>query len=573
MKHETRTARGSTINFMRVGDNMLVQFGGANFNQILANIKSLPNYSRYFISESNTEAGTYDKPFDKNYWKVLMYKLEDSERNTFLQFLETAGTYNYQENNDIDEISDVYPAVKVQSTLALSKPNTAKLWNVLDSHPAIVKPYQREACKWALARERSLLALEQGMGKTLTALTWAYSLLESGEVDKVLILTSKKLKNDTFKKEFKKWKLDTRNIIVGHYEQLRTMYKKAGEPNGWTVKEYGQKLAKTFGNKFALIIDESANYVNHTAIRSKVMLGVAEYANRVLLLTGTPFVNGLKSSITQLKALKHPVARNIKRFNDNYVHNLNNTTMDNFRENITDWMLALKQNDYIELPDSRRVMVNVSINQDQKAYLDRVFDRYIESLEVEGKNTRVIEENKRLVERTKMLQEVAHMKTSFTIEWVKDRVSQGKKAIVFSQFTQVIDKLKDNLLRYNPVVIDGRTKNTEEVVADFLDGDSQVLIGQLQVASKGLNLVNTDALIFNDTGYNPEDLRQAEKRIDRLGQDKECQFIYPVIQGTMDEQITRGMMAEKARIHDTALIGKSTEAFQENYTQTHNLSE
>jgi hypothetical protein len=39
----------------------------------------------------------------------------------------------------------------------------------------------------------------------------------------------------------------------------------------------------------------------------------------------------------------------------------------------------------------------------------------------------------------------------------------------------------------------------------------------------------------------------------------------------MDEQITRGMMAEKARIHDTALIGKSTEAFQESYTQTHNL--
>lgn len=573
MKHETRTARGSTINFMRVGDNMLVQFGGVNFKQILANIKSLPNYSRYFISDSNTEAGTYDKPFDKNYWKVLMYKLEDSERNTFLQFLETAGTYNYQENNDIDEISDVYPAVRVQSTLALSKPNTAKLWKILDSHPAIVKPYQREACRWALARERSLLALEQGMGKTLTALTWAYSLLESGEVNKVFILTSKKLKNDTFKKEFKKWKLDTRNIVVGHYEQLRTSYKNKGEPNGWTVKEFGQKHAKAFGGKFALIIDESANYVNHTAIRSKVMLGVAEYASRVLLLTGTPFVNGLKSSITQLKALKHPIASNIKRFNDNYVHNLNNTTMDIFRENITDWMLALKQNDYIELPVSKRVMVNVSINQEQKAYLDRVFDRYIKSLEIEGKDTRIIEENRRLVERTKMLQEVAHMKTSFTIEWVKDRASQGKKAIVFSQFTQVIDKLKDNLSEYNPVVIDGRTKSTEEVVADFLDGDSQVLIGQLQVASKGLNLVNTDALIFNDTGYNPEDLRQAEKRIDRLGQDKECQFIYPVIEGTMDEQITRGMMAEKARIHDMALIGKSTEAFRESYSHTHNLVE
>ena len=66
-------------------------------------------------------------------------------------------------------------------------------------------PYQRTAYNWIMEHERCGLFLDMGLGKTVITLTAVRDLIDSLDVEKVLVIAPKRVAEDTWSRESQKW--------------------------------------------------------------------------------------------------------------------------------------------------------------------------------------------------------------------------------------------------------------------------------------------------------------------------------------------------------------------------------
>lgn len=125
-------------------------------------------------------------------------------------------------------------------------------------------------------------------------------------------------------------------------------------------------------------------------------------------------------------------------------------------------------------------------------------------------------------------------------ELVEDAVANGKKVVVFSNWTQVTNVVEERLAKYNCRVITGETKDSERqgYVYDFQNDDSvKVMIGTIGAMGTGLTLTAGTVEIFLDEPWNQALKDQAEDRCHRIGA-KENVTIYTLMaKNTIDERI------------------------------------
>jgi len=126
------------------------------------------------------------------------------------------------------------------------------------------------------------------------------------------------------------------------------------------------------------------------------------------------------------------------------------------------------------------------------------------------------------------------------IKLLKERT--GKKTLVFSQFTQYIDVLENAFLMHNIsyIRLDGSTaaEDRQKLVHQFNGPDGpQVFVLSTKAGGTGLNLVSADACILMDLDFNPQNNRQAEDRIHRLGQTREVTIYYLICKDTIEENV------------------------------------
>jgi len=116
------------------------------------------------------------------------------------------------------------------------------------------------------------------------------------------------------------------------------------------------------------------------------------------------------------------------------------------------------------------------------------------------------------------------------------------KTLVFSQFTQYLDVLEATLQmhRHKYIRLDGSTPTDQrqELVNTFNapDGPSIFMLST-KAGGTGLNLVAADACVLMDLDFNPQNNRQAEDRIHRLGQTKDVTIYYMICRDTIEEKI------------------------------------
>jgi SNF2 family DNA or RNA helicase len=131
------------------------------------------------------------------------------------------------------------------------------------------------------------------------------------------------------------------------------------------------------------------------------------------------------------------------------------------------------------------------------------------------------------------------------MEIVPELLSEGRKLIVFSQFTSMLEliraRLDDASIRYS--LLTGQTTNRQSAIEQFQDGKSDVFLVSLKAGGVGLNLTAADTVVIFDPWWNPAVEEQAIDRAHRIGQDKAV-FVYRLTaSGTIEEK----MDALKAR--------------------------
>jgi superfamily II DNA or RNA helicase len=125
------------------------------------------------------------------------------------------------------------------------------------------------------------------------------------------------------------------------------------------------------------------------------------------------------------------------------------------------------------------------------------------------------------------------------IEMVSEMVPEGRRILIFSQFTSMLDLIKPELVRAGiPFVeLTGSTRDRTEPVERFQRGEVPVFLISLKAGGRGLNLTAADTVIHYDPWWNPAAENQATDRAHRIGQDKPV-FVYKLIAAnTVEERI------------------------------------
>jgi SNF2 family DNA or RNA helicase len=139
------------------------------------------------------------------------------------------------------------------------------------------------------------------------------------------------------------------------------------------------------------------------------------------------------------------------------------------------------------------------------------------------------------------------------LEWLVDTLQQlveeGRRALVFSQFTSMIDLMKPELERAGIPYVElvGSTVDRATPVQRFQSGEVPVFLISLRAGGTGLNLTAADTVIHYDPWWNPAVEQQATDRAHRIGQDKAV-FVYKIVAaGTVEEKILQ-LQARKAQL-------------------------
>ncbi|KAJ4359348.1 DNA-dependent ATPase fun30 [Ascochyta clinopodiicola] len=133
-------------------------------------------------------------------------------------------------------------------------------------------------------------------------------------------------------------------------------------------------------------------------------------------------------------------------------------------------------------------------------------------------------------------------KVQVLLELLKKYKANGDRALVFSQFTSVMDILgwvfDDHDIPF--MRMDGSTPIAErQGLMDVFHTDTSIPVFMLSTKSggAGINLACANKVVIFDSSFNPQDDIQAENRAHRVGQTREVEVVRLVTKDTVEEQI------------------------------------
>ncbi len=140
------------------------------------------------------------------------------------------------------------------------------------------------------------------------------------------------------------------------------------------------------------------------------------------------------------------------------------------------------------------------------------------------------------------------------MEMLEALLAEGRKVLVFSQFTSMLALIEEQLRErgINYALLTGETRDRSAQVDTFQQGSVPLFLISLKAGGVGLNLTAADTVIHYDPWWNPAVENQATDRAWRIGQDKPV-FVYKLIaKGTLEEKIQE-MQRRKAELADAVL--------------------
>ena len=419
--------------------------------------------------------------------------------------------------------------------------------------------HQKEAIEKLAGSKRFILADDMGLGKTTSTIIAA---LESG-AKKVLIICPASLKinwsreienytdNSIYICEGKNFSSDHHFVIV-NYDIIKNFH---------DIKD--KETSQIINSKFDLVIIDEAHYIkNSQAQRTKLINHFVKNINRVWLLTGTPITSRPIDYYNLLSLVESPVAQNwmayVIRFCEGYqfragqrkVWNVNGASnLDELRERTSKQILRRLKTDVLDLPE--KIISPIYLRLKSKEYenlMGEYFDWFRNNKEESSSLT--IQFSKLM----KVRQVIAEEKISQTIELAENILEQGKKVIIFSNFTEPLKRIHEHFGKMS-VYLDGSTSKParQKAVDDFQDSDKvKVFCGNIKAAGVGITLTSAEVVIFNDLSFVPSDHSQAEDRAYRYGQKNSVLVYYPLFENTIEGAIY-DILIRKKGIFETVM--------------------
>ena len=419
--------------------------------------------------------------------------------------------------------------------------------------------HQRIAIESLAGSKRYILADDMGLGKTTSTIIAA---LET-DAKKILIICPATLKIN-WQREIENYSdrpvyiCEGKNFSTEHdfviinYDIIKNFYDLKNKENSLITK-----------CNFDLVIIDEAHYIqNAQAQRTKLINSFAKDINRVWLLTGTPMTSRPMNYFNLLNLIESPVAQNWMayaiRYCQGYQFNAGKrkiwnvsgaSNLEELRDRTSRQVLRRLKEDVLDLPD--KIITPVYLRLKSKEYETEVGEYYdwYENKKEESKSLTI-----QFSKLMKVRQIIAEEKIKYTIELAENIIEQGKKVIIFTNFTDTLRKIHEHFGKQS-VYLDGScTKPQRQYAVDqFQENDKiKVFVGNLKAAGVGITLTAGEACIMNDLSFVPSDHSQAEDRAYRYGQKSNVSVYYPIFENTI-EGIIYDMLTNKKNIFETVM--------------------
>ncbi|WP_442799977.1 DEAD/DEAH box helicase [Pseudomonas sp. AA27] len=447
---------------------------------------------------------------------------------------------------------------------------------------ATLRPYQQQGLNWLQAlREMGtggILGDDMGLGKTLQTLAHLLLEKEAGRLAHPALAVMPTSLVPNWLDEARRFAPDLRVLALHgpgrnkHFAKLAD-YDLVLTTYALVPRDLEHLKAQPW---HLLVLDEAQNIKSST---SKAAQAVRELqANQRLCLTGTPMENNLGELWSIFHFLMPGWLGESKRFTQDYRTPIERhgdaERMGHLASRIRPFLLRrTKEQVATELPAKTEMIHWVELSDAQRDTYEAVrvaMDKKVRDEIARNGAARsqiVILDallklrqvccDLRLVKGTETKGTFADKgKLGSLLEMLEELLSEGRKVLLFSQFTSMLALIEFELekrgIRYS--LLTGDTRDRRAPVQQFQNGDSEVFLISLKAGGTGLNLTAADTVIHYDPWWNPASENQATDRAYRIGQDKPV-FVFKLItRGTVEEKIQQ-LQQEKAALAAGLLDG------------------
>lgn len=442
---------------------------------------------------------------------------------------------------------------------------------------AELRPYQRVGVDWLCflrdAELGAVLADDMGLGKTLQCLASLRARSERGGARGALVVCPRSVLHN-WAEECARFRPGLR--VTLYHGDRRALDDEADV----TITTYAilriDRDVLAARRWDAVVLDEAQNIKNPDSQSARAAYSL-EARTRVAL-SGTPIENKLEELWSLMHFANPGLLGGRSSFEERVARPVaegDARALADLRERVRPFVLRRRKSEVLEeLPPRTDVVLHCELDPRERAVYDAVRAASLEGVVAALREGSSVMQALELLLRLRQAScDVALVpgqasagessKVTALCEALEDAVGAGHKALVFSQWTSLLDRvepaLRDRSLAFTR--LDGATRDRAAVVNDFQREDGPpVLLATLKAGGTGLNLTAADHVFLLDPWWNPAAEDQAADRAHRMGQKRAVTVYRLVSRDTVEERILalqRGKRALAAAALDEGALGEA----------------
>lgn len=531
--------------YYRLKDGSFVDINSEEIDSLLA-LKNTLSLSKSDISKGNIKLPKY--------------------RAMYLNSLEDTQAYNLEYDNTFRKMIQKMEEINQESYIPPHDIN------------ATLRPYQLDGMRWLCALRDNgfggLLADEMGLGKTLQVI----SMLGNWKNRKQTLIVCPASLVYNWSKEIEKFLPSVKHRMIQGTQEERQHLIQTAEKDEVLITSYDllrRDIEHYEYMQFSCEVIDEAQYIkNANTLTSKAVKLIQ--ADFKIALTGTPIENRLSELWSIFDYLMpgffYGYETFRKRFELPIVRDNDDLMERELNQMITPFVLRRLKKDVLkDLPDKLEEVYYAPLEGEQKQLYQAEVQKI--KLILEKQTDEEFKENKMIIlaELTKLRQLCCYpgllygnyqensSKTDMCIDLVLNAIEGGHKILLFSQFTSMLDELK-NKLQENQIayyLLEGKTPKNKraEMVEKFQQDDVPVFLISLKAGGTGLNLTAADIVIHYDPWWNTAVENQASDRAHRIGQENVVSVYKLIMKDTIEERILE-LQNQKSDLANRILSGE-----------------
>jgi superfamily II DNA or RNA helicase len=438
---------------------------------------------------------------------------------------------------------------------------------------ASLRAYQQQGLNWLqFLREYQLgglLADDMGLGKTIQTLAHLLLEKESGRMDRPSLVIAPTSLMVNWRMEAERFAPALRVLVLQGAQRMQRFDDVAGHDVVLTTypllpRDQEVLLARDY---HLLILDEAQVIKNPKAKVSQIVRQLR--ARHRLCLTGTPMENHLGELWSLFHFLMPGLLGDELRFRRVFRTPIekhgDNERRASLARRIAPFLLRRTKQEVVqELPPKTEIVRSVELGTAQRDLYESLRLAMHSKIQQEigrkgmARSHIVILDallklrqvccDPRLVKLEAARRVKGSAKLELLMQMLPELVEEGRRVLLFSQFTGMLALIEDELgrIKLPYVKLTGDTKDRATPIRRFQAGEIPLFLISLKAGGTGLNLTAADTVIHYDPWWNPAVENQATDRAHRIGQDKPV-FVYKLLtMGSVEEKILAMQTRKKA---------------------------